>query len=364
MTVCRPDELGDAELTSWRRMQRETPGLGHPFLTAEFAQAVGSATRDARVAVIEDGAETVGFFAHHRNRVGVARPIGGRLNYRQGLVHTAGFDWSWPELMHAAGLHAMAFTDLMGQQAATGGGLAAGSAPIIDTSVGWDTYITGARRHSQIRKTMQHARRLEREFGPVEFTWGPAPADKFARLIAWKSQQYRSSGWPDPFARRWIRTTLEVLVAHGDGDLKPVFTTLRAGGEVLAADLSLQYGDVLALWFSSYDPAYGGYSPGAIRRLRTVEQACAEHLAYVDFARGEEPYKQLYKNADLPVATGLVYDHSVPAMMYRSIRNPYTATRSWVLRRPRVRAFVRSSLRHAGSLRVRLQPHGLRAHPS
>ena len=356
-TVCRPNELGATELERWRAIQTASPAVRHPFLTAEFALAVGeSSSKHARVAVVEDGNEIAGFFAYNTNSLGVARPIGARLGYRQGFVCADGLRWSWAELMRATGIHAIEFTDLLGHQAGAGDGLEIHEAPIIDTSVGWDAYIANARHHSHVRKAMQRARRLERERGAIDYTWGPAAPEGYARLIAWKSLQYRLSGWPDPFARPWIRETLDALRDHGDGDLKVVFTTMRSGDDLFAVDMSLTYQDVFAAWFSAYDQAFAGYSPGSIRRLHTIERACRDHFAYIDLARGDEPYKQDFKTGDVPVASGLRRDHSGPALVYRSIRAPYKGTREWILHRPRTRAFVRSSLRNLGALRVKAGP--------
>ncbi len=207
-------------------MQSAVPELRHPFLTAEFARAIGESSKHARVAVIRDAGDRIGFLAYNRNGLGVARPIGGRLNYRQGFVHADDAAWSWTGLMRAAGVHAVEFTDLVGSQAEAGDGLSLNPSPIIDTSIGWDTYLERARRHSDVRKAMKRERRLEREHGPLEFTWGAVSAEALAQLIAWKSLQYRRSGWPDPFARPWIRDALDILVERSDGDLKVVSTTL------------------------------------------------------------------------------------------------------------------------------------------
>ena len=213
-TVCRPGELGATELERWRAIQTASAAVRHPFLSPEFALAMGEASKQARVAVFEDGGETVGFFSYNTNALGIARPIGGRLGYRQGFVCADELRWSWADLIRAAGIHAVEFTDLLGHQAAAGDALELHDSPIIDTSIGWDAYIAGARRHSHVRKAMQRARRLERERGSLDFTWGPASPEEYAQLIAWKSLQYRLSGWPDPFARPWIRDALDVLRAR------------------------------------------------------------------------------------------------------------------------------------------------------
>ncbi|HEY7136744.1 MAG TPA: GNAT family N-acetyltransferase [Acidimicrobiia bacterium] len=351
-TVCRPPELGTAELERWRSLQLAAPSLRHPFLSGEFAQAVGSVSRRARVAVVEDGADAVGFFAFDQHAMGAARPLAARLTYRQAFVHEPGLVWSWAEIARAARLPIIEFSGLTGEQARD---LAADElvpSPIIDTSGGWDGYLADARRRRRIKNTMYLARKLEREVAPLELRHTPMHSSEFSHLVAWKSQQYRRSGWPDPFARRWVRDLLDLLAGGPRGLLEPVLSTLHAGDELVAADLSLVFDGVWAGWFSAYNPAFSSYSPGAICMLRTIEQACTDGIAYIDLAHGDETYKRSFKNAFLEVGTGRVESTSPRAIAYRAACAPGRATRSYILSRPRVRSFVRSSLRRVGSARI------------
>jgi CelD/BcsL family acetyltransferase involved in cellulose biosynthesis len=356
-TVCHPDELGPAERARWQELLREAPALCHPFLSPEFAVALGAVGKKARVAVVHDGPEIVGFFAYEAGPLRVALPLAGRLSYRQGFVHAAGLPWSWRELLDAAGLDAVEFTDLVGDQTVTGvgagteGHLEVEESPIIDTSTGWDAYLARSKGR-RVKNTRYLDRKLERDVGPVKFSWGGVDRDECGQLVAWKSEQYRRSGWPDPFAQRWVRDLFEILIDERAGELQPVFTSLRAGDHLLAVDLSLLYHDVYAGWFSAYNHDFSAYSPGAVRILRTIEVACGEGVRYVDLARGDERYKRSFKNDYLRVGAGLLHARSVRAHAYRAARAPARAARAYILERPRVRAFVRSSLRHVGAVRT------------
>jgi CelD/BcsL family acetyltransferase involved in cellulose biosynthesis len=352
-TICRPRDLGDAELTQWCAMQRRTPALRHPFLSGEFAQAVDAVSDRARVAVFEDGSAVVGFFAFEHRALQIARPLAGRIAYRQALVHAPGAFLSWADVLRMTGLRVVEFTDLAVEQLPHNDALSVSRSPIVDTSGGWDAYLDAARKRRRIKNTMYLARRLEREAGTVEFNWGTLDTAELRQLVDWKSAQYRRSGWPNPFARRWVRELVD-LVSAPRGNLKPLFSSLRAGGRLVAVDLSLAFDDVYAGWFSAYNPDYSFYSPGAIRMLRTVEHACNDGYSYIDLARGDETYKRSFKNAYLDVGTGFVHSQSVIALGYRSIRAPARAARAYVLDRPRVRSFVRSSLRRLGAAREAL----------
>jgi CelD/BcsL family acetyltransferase involved in cellulose biosynthesis len=56
-----PSELGERDLAQWRRMHDDLSEVRHPFLTAEFARAIGESAKHARVADVEDAGERVGF---------------------------------------------------------------------------------------------------------------------------------------------------------------------------------------------------------------------------------------------------------------------------------------------------------------
>jgi CelD/BcsL family acetyltransferase involved in cellulose biosynthesis len=250
-------------------------------------------------------------------------------------------------------LRVVEFTDLPAEQNPHSNALSQSRSPIVDTSAGWEAYREAARKRRRLKNTMYLARRLEREAGPVDFNWGELDQTELRQLIDWKSAQYRRSGWPNPFARRWVRELVD-LVSGPRGNLKPLFSSLRAGERLVAVDLSLVFDNVYAGWFSAYNPDFSFYSPGAIRMLRTVEHACNDGYAYIDLARGDESYKRSFKNAYLDVATGYVHAPSALALGYRSLRAPTRAARAYVLERPRVRSFVRTSLRRFGAVREAL----------
>jgi CelD/BcsL family acetyltransferase involved in cellulose biosynthesis len=83
-----------------------------------------------------------------------------------------------------------------------------------------------------------------------------------------------------------------------------------------------------------------------------VEQACNGDIDYVDLARGDETYKRSFKNEYLEVAEGSVRQPSLRATVDRAVRTPARAARAYILERPRVRNFVRNSLRRFGEIRV------------
>lgn len=353
-TVVRPGELGTSEVERWRELAASHPDLQNPFLTPEFARAVDQVSDGARVAVVEDGTEIVGFLPFELRTRRVGTPIGRQVNTRQGFVHDPGLHWTWPEVLGATGLDILELPDLVGTQSdPRHRSLETVAVPQIDTGIGWDDYL---REHKKTFKTpLYQERRLKRAFEDVRFRSGPATdRAELRQLMTWKSQQYRQSGWPDPFARRGVPALLELLAESRDPGLDAVASSLYVDGRLVATDLSITTDRVFAGWFAAHDPEFSQYSPGSVRTLRTIEAVFDRGVDCFDLSRGDERYKHQVKTGDGQVATGIVTRPSVRGVGYRAVRAPAVALRSYVLARPRLRSTVRDSLRTLGRTRERL----------
>ncbi len=350
-SVWRPDELGDGERRRWSCFQRGSLELQHPCLSHAFARAVATVSDRARVAVFEDAGATVGFLAYEQVSRGLAVPIGRATNIRQAFVHDPQLEWDWSDVLQAAGLDVLQFGDLVGSQRAGRRTLDTAASPVISTRDGWDAYFASVRRHRHVKTTLYKERRMRREFDDVTVDAGAGDAADLDALGEWKSRQYRRSGWPDLFARRWVPELLEVIAAfEGDG-LCAVGTSLRVDGRVVATDLSLASATVFAGWFAAYDPEYARCSPGAVRTMHTLRHAFERGVSMIDLHRGDEAYKHTLQTGDVDVAAGYVSLPSVRTFGYRIRHTPASSARSYVLRHPRVRQVVRASLRSVGSAR-------------
>lgn len=352
-TLIRPRELGPGECDRWLGFQAADPHLQSPFLTTCFARAVDRVADSARVAVFEDGQTIVGFLPFQLSSRGVAAPIGRKLNTRQAFIHQPGLEWSWSELLAETRLHVLELQDVVGAQGAGVRSLVSASSPMIDTATGWQRYLAAIGRHKSVRTILYKERKLHRDHGG-DVGFGSGPAKDFVdlgRLAAWKSRQYRLSGWPDIFAQRETLALLRLLAEECGDSLRAVGSSLRIGGEVVATDLSLSTGTVFAGWFAAHNPNFACYSPGAIRTLRTVEAAFCCGVRCIDLSRGDEQYKNALTNDHCDVATGFVFRQSVHSRVYQARRWPKSAVTSYVLAHPGVRSLVRHSLRRVGEVR-------------
>src|SRR6202012_4619357 len=113
ISVVRPKELGEREISAWHAMQTKTSSLTIPFLSPEFTIAVGDFQPDARVAVLEEGPEIVGFFPFEHRRLGVGAAIGMGLSDCQGLVYSPGIEIDSPKLPKACKISVWQFAHLV-----------------------------------------------------------------------------------------------------------------------------------------------------------------------------------------------------------------------------------------------------------
>jgi CelD/BcsL family acetyltransferase involved in cellulose biosynthesis len=350
-SVCRPGELGDVERHLWSCFQGASSELQNPFLAAAFAEAVGQVSDRARVAVIEDAGEVVGFLAYELAARRVAVPIGRMTNNRQAFVHHPDLVWNWADLLRTTRLDVIEFGDLVAGQCDDRRSLEMVDAPVIDTHGGWDVYFDAMRRHKRVRTTLYKERRLRRDVGEITVVCGGGACADLAALVDWKARQYRRAGWPNLLAKSWVPALLELLTGAATDDLRAAGSSLRVDGRVVATDLSLVSGSVFAGWFGAYDPAYSRFSPGAVHTLHVLRAAFDSGVSAVDLHRGDEEYKHLFKTGDVAVGGGYVSLPSARTLAYRMRRAPSASTRAYVLRHPNVRSYVRRSLRRAGSAR-------------
>lgn len=308
ISVVRATELGADELAQWRAMQDAEPGLRSPFLSPEFTLAVSRVRPTARVAVLQDGTQIVGFFPYEVRRRVVGVPIGFGISDCQGLVHVKGLDWDPLALLRSCGLPVWEFDHLMADQApfAAYHTERAGS-PIMDLSAGYEEYVAGQMRAGDvIRQTNRKQRGMVRDLGAERFAWNDDSADAFAALRDWKSAQYQRTQQYDRFNTPWIREVIDDLMASTAPGCRAVVSTVYAGDRPVAAHLGLRSESVLAYWFPSYDPDLSKYSAGILLCLRMAESGAADGIQHIDLGKSKALYKDRLRNGELPVAQGRV----------------------------------------------------------
>jgi CelD/BcsL family acetyltransferase involved in cellulose biosynthesis len=309
VSLLHPDELDGALLHAWRRMRAADARFASPFLSPEYALAVGAVREDARVVVVRgvDGAVDMILPVQLAGGAGLARPLGAPLCDVAGPVTSMrGVDAELPDVLAEAGIASYVFS---GWSEASHARLRQreGSA-VADLSCGFAHYLETQREcHAKHYKKMRRlARQGEREFGKLEFTLGPATGGDLATLIGWKREQFLRTRRHDVLGADWTRALLdEVALARTPG-FAGLMACLRFNGKLAAAEFGLRSGSVLHGWIAAYDPAFASCSPGLMLQERLLEAAAEMGVTQAVLGTGEGHYKKHYASYMTPVDEGLV----------------------------------------------------------
>jgi CelD/BcsL family acetyltransferase involved in cellulose biosynthesis len=308
-TVVHPGELPGSQQQQWRSFTEES-ALGSPFLSWPFVQVIGRVRDDARVAAFHDGSGIGGFLAFQIGPEDAGLPIGATISDAQAVVAGAGWSFDPRQLVDAAGLAGWSFDHLVVQQTAFVPYYhRRHRSPVAELGAGYDAFIRELRGHSRdlLPQVGRRRRKLEREVGPVVCEWQSSqPESDLRALQQWKSDQYGRVGTWDRFAEPWIAEALEILVRTSHPTCTGVITSLRAGGQLVAAHLGLLGTDRLCWWFPAYNPDFGRYSPGLILLLEIVAEASRRGVPMLDLGRGEHDYKLRVTPRGYEVAEGVV----------------------------------------------------------
>ena len=321
ISVVHPGELGPDDIASWRLMQRSTASLANPFLSPEFAIAVGRFRPSARVAVLADGPSIVGFFPFEQRRFNAGVPIAAGLTDCQGLVHVPGAEWDARELLRACRISVWQFDHLVdGQRPFDHYRAATMPSPIIDLTGGFDTYYQKLRARSPqlCSNVARKARKLARESGDLHFEVDSRDVSALRSLMAWKSDQYHRTGQINRFAQPWIVGLIEALFTTSGTHFGGMLSVLYARDVPIAAHFGLRCGPVLAHWFPAYDTRFSRYSPGLILHLRMAEAVPKADIALIDLGTGANRYKEELKSRDIFVGKGIVTGRSLLAAAHRA----------------------------------------------
>jgi len=296
-------------------MQQATPSLANPFLSPEFAMAVGRFRPGAQVAVLTEGQSITGFFPFERRRLDAGVPICGWLTPCQGVIHAPGAEWDPRELLRGCRISAWRFDNLIAdQQPFKAYHSAIVPSAIIDLSGGFEAYYAKLRVKSPrfCRELARRARKLEREFGELRIVADSRDTNVLRTLMAWKSEQYRQTSHVDRFEQPWLVELLDILMATRSPQLSGTLSVLYAGDQLAAAQFGLRTETLLVGWFIGHEATLGKYSPGLIHVKGLAEEMAAAGTRAIDMGGGAKNYyKETMKSYDSFVAQGAVTSRSV-----------------------------------------------------
>jgi CelD/BcsL family acetyltransferase involved in cellulose biosynthesis len=302
--ICRPCELGATHVAKWHEFQQADEGLQNPFLSVEFAQAVDLSRPDARVVVIEDGGDVVGFLPLSVAKGSIARSIAPGFCDLQAIVHDPGWEANLLDVFHRSKLTSYTFDYHLGAQVPARSGVRRSQNWLIDLSEGHAAYFGWLEEHHHnfLAKIRKNLRRLERDTGELEFRFDTASASDLETLMRFKSQQCRRLGWRDISAVPWVRKLVDQLLGTRAPWLTGTMSTLVADGSIISADFSLRSRGVWAGWFMAYDTSFEARSPGLVRMYMLIEALSGTGVRHIDLGKGVEDFKRHLSNGTIEVA--------------------------------------------------------------
>jgi CelD/BcsL family acetyltransferase involved in cellulose biosynthesis len=296
-------------------MQRATPALANPFLSPEFAVAVGRLRPNARVAVLTEGQSITGFFPFEKRRLSAGVPVCGWLTPCQGLVHAPGLEWNPQELLRGCRLAAWRFDNLVADQGPFKPFHAATVAsPLIDLSDGFEPYYAKLRVKSPrfCKELDRKTRKIRRELGDLRIVADSHDINALHTLMMWKSNQYRQTNHVARFEQPWLVELLDTLLATRSPQASGMLSVLYAGDQPVAAQFGMRTESLLVGWFTGYEACLGKYSPGLIHLLQMTRELPDAGIQMIDMGGGAKNYyKETLKTDDSFVAQGIVTGRSV-----------------------------------------------------
>jgi len=225
-----------------------------------------------------------------------------------GPLLAPGEDVDMRQVVEALGARNYRFSGLIGESAPGFRALHTHRTMIADLNCGFENWLAFRQerypRYFKDRRRTQRA--LEREVGPVEFSWSRSTPEIIDYVVGLKRAQLYRTRQHDIFACGWTLDLLRSLAEMDCPDFGLGYATLSAGGVVIGAEIGLLSGGVYHLWQPAYDPAYSKYGPGHLVTLLTLEVLAAHGVTCVDFGRDDAAYKAFLADPAQTVLEGVV----------------------------------------------------------
>jgi CelD/BcsL family acetyltransferase involved in cellulose biosynthesis len=303
-----PQALDAGLLAAWSQVQCANPALHSPFFRPEFTQVCAEAHGDVEIAVLHQGGRPVGFFPFHRVGKRAGLPIGKDMSDFQGLIAPAELDWSLEELMRACRLSSWTFNHVIEGGHLANEALAWEESPYIDLRGGFEAYRERKRQAGSKAPegTERSCRLIARDLGEIEFLLHDAPCADLPQMLAWQRENLQRQGtlFLDRGCRR--EAMLERLLAQNSTEFAGWFSTLRAGGKLLAGTIYLRSHETCHWWITAYDAAFSRYSPGSAALLLAMKSAADAGITRIDLGRGMQELKRRLMSRSELVGQGVV----------------------------------------------------------
>jgi CelD/BcsL family acetyltransferase involved in cellulose biosynthesis len=317
-----PSQLSEADLAAWRAIRAADARWSTPYLSPEWAQAVGRVRADARVVLFRDGERAVGFLPVQRPNGFAAVPAGGAICDYQAIV-AASETVIDPQLAaRALGVGRIDMPCALAACSQTGGEVGSGG-HLVAFAQGWDAY--GAELKARGSKVLSRADKRLRKMGrdttaagqgEVSFEAFCADEAVFNMLIGWKREQYARTGVKDIFAHDWVDTLVrDTFRRPSNDDFGGAMFVLRVGGKPVSILYCLRSGRALHAWFTAYDPEWAEHSPGLLTFVEAIRASAATGFTEMDLGPGDYQFKESLATGVRAAAPAFIGAPSVSAAL-------------------------------------------------
>ncbi len=293
---------------AWDTIASRNAPPASPFLTWGFFDSVAQVRDDVEAVVFRQAGEIVGCFPYQRKAKTRAIPVAGFLNDLHGpLPERLGAE-EFSRLLEAAGLDRFDFhasPALPWNSPAAMLHEVAGYRAQLGTNPG-DYTAHLLQTHYSVRQQKRKTQSGERKFGPIKFVWQSTDYAILDRLLEWKRQQYRRTGFVDVLAPSWTRRLLHDLLHRDRDETHGLLSALFAGDELVAAHFGMRSGPLLHCWFPAYSPAHSQMSPGMELFLRMASHAPSENVVTLDLGIGAQNFKSKLTNESYSLVCGSI----------------------------------------------------------
>ncbi|MCB2106388.1 MAG: GNAT family N-acetyltransferase [Rhodobacteraceae bacterium] len=328
--VQEPSKISTNNIALWHQYLRDARYQAAAFLSPEFSRACERAYGSARVAVLHEDGDVIGFFPFQfsgpfASKLGYAVRIGEELSDCAGVVARDGTSIPERKLLRICSLTGYHVSHLPLQQkeirldrAPTDSEIAKGH--LINLSDGPEAYLENltAANVDFVRDTERRMRRLAKDLGPIKYRSYPRPtSDQVRSIVERKRLQYRATKAEDVFAAS-SRLTLLLELTRVDSDFCRLHVSeLCADEDVIASHIGLLGQGTLNYWFPVYEPDLRKYSPGRLLLWHTIQHAKDDGITLINRGEGDTQAKRDFSNAEQYFARRLMVRDGVAGVIAR-----------------------------------------------
>lgn len=305
--VIHPRELGAPEQERWAQLRDANPSCSSPYLAFGFTRLVGEARADARVAVLQDANQIVGFLPVQRPSPFSAMALGTPIADVQGLIGPRDLDIPAGALCRALNVGHIDFSATPLEVASIGQRLHARSYTHIARLEGNTEAYQGridARGGVTQKRLLKKAGKLKRDHGEPLFNTDSRDRALLDQLLTWKRDQCIATSQPPVWSTRWVVDTLDRLWQGTGTDLRLRLATAHVNDTPVAVQLYLQSGQYLHLWMIGHDHDFNVYSPGLMFAQRFALWAADAGFEEIDYGGGDYQFKAKIATEQRPMAWG------------------------------------------------------------